>query len=155
MDALIRLPRADTREGCLAGFWRLVELLAEGRYDAAVAGLLWPGGRPIDPHGFRRAIEGFFGGDRPWSVVIPNERLVGVINDAAEVALPMERATQACCDDPASHGHDQGWMIGQIPVTTEPERAKEDDVVLMGVAASFVLVLREGGYVMCFEMFHE
>lgn len=154
VDALIRLPRVDTRESYLLGFWRFVELLAEGRYDAAVAGLLWPAGRPVDPNGFRQAIEGFFGGEEPWSVIIPNERLVAVINDAAEIELPAAHAARACCDDPTMHGHGPGWMLCQIPVTNEPHRAKEDDVVLMGIAASFKLVPEEDGYVMGFEMFH-
>jgi len=96
-------------------------------------------------------IEGFYGGDAPWSVIIPNERLVGVINEAAEVVLAGESAHG--CSDP-THTHNQGWMLCQIPVTNEPERAKEDDVVLMGVAASFVLERHEDGYVMCFEIFH-
>ena len=151
VDALIRLARVDTRESYLLGFWRLVELLAEGRYDAAVAGMLWPGDRPIAPDGFRQVIEGFFGGDDPWSVIIPNERLVGVINDAAEVELPHAGGT--CSGEPHRHAH-EGWMLCQIPVTNEPERAKEDDVVLMGVATSFRLVPRDDGYVMGFEMFH-
>lgn len=151
VDALIRLARVDARESYLAGFWRLVELLAEGRYDAAVAGLSWPGGRPIDPEGFRQAIEGFYGGDDPWSVIIPNERLIAVINENAEVVLP--HADGACCSDARLHAH-EGWMLCQIPVTNEPHRAKEDDVVLMGVAASFRLVPQDDGYVMSFEMFH-
>jgi hypothetical protein len=151
VDALIRLPRIDARENYLAGFWRLVELLATNRYDAAVAGLVWPGGRPIDPDGFRQAIEGFHGGDAPWSVIIPNERLIGAINDDAEVELP--HADGACCSDSRVHVH-EGWMCCQIPVTNEPDRAKADDVVLMGVAASFRLVPKDDGYVMCFEMFH-
>jgi hypothetical protein len=153
VDALIRLPLVDTRESYLRGFWRFVELLAASRYDAAIAGIKWPGGKPIDPSGLRQLIEGFHGGDEPWSVVIPNERLVAVITDGAEVVLPADRPAGACCDDPV-HGHNQGWMLGQIPVTTEPERAKEDDVVLMGVAASFLLVPQDDGYVMRFEMFH-
>ena len=154
VDALIRLPRVDARESYLLGFWRFVELLAANRYEDAVAGLLWPGGRRVDPNGFRQAIEGFFGGDEPWSVIIPNERLVAVINEAAEVELPVEHAARACCDDPKFHGHGPGWMLCQIPVTNEPQRAKEDDVVLMGVAASFILEAQEDAYVMGFEMFH-
>jgi hypothetical protein len=153
VDELIRLPLVDTRESYLEGFWRFVERLAANRYDAAVAGLMWPNGKAGDPDRFRQAIEGFYGGDAPWSVIIPNERLVGVINEAAEVALANEPQPGACCDDPA-HGHGQGWMLCQIPVTNEPHKAKDDDVVLMGVAASFVLRRHEGGYVMCFEIFH-
>lgn len=155
VDALIRLPRVDTRESYLEGFWRLVERLAAGRYEDAVAGLVWPGGKPFDPNGFRQAIEGFFGGDEPWSVIIPNARLVGVINEAAEVVLPQDtQRADACCSDPSHHAYGQGWMLCQIPVSNEPQRAKEDDVVLMGVAASFFLVRRDDAYVMRFEIFH-
>ena len=155
MDALIRLPLVDTRENYLAGFWRFVELLAADRYEEALAGLVWPRGVGEDPGGFRQAIEGFFGGDEPWSVVVPNERLVGVINDGAEVKLPEEvRRDRACCDDPAHSAAGDGWMLCQIPVTNEKQRAKADDVVLMGVAASFFLVRQGDGYVMCFEIFH-
>ena len=151
VDTLIRLPLVDTRESYLSGFWRFVELLAADRYEAALAGLMWPKGQVGDPGEFRRAVEGFYGGDEPWSVVIPNERLVAVINEAAEVTLAGDSAHG--CNDP-THVHNQGWMLCQIPVSNEPQRAKEDDVVLMGVAASFVLKQHEGGYVMCFEIFH-
>jgi hypothetical protein len=59
-----------------------------------------------------------------------------------------------------AHGHSadepggMGWMLGLIPVTNQPDKAKDDDVVLMGVAASFFLVRQQGSYVMRFEIFH-
>jgi hypothetical protein len=154
---LIRLPLIASRENYLAGFWRFVELLAEDRYDAALAGLWREHGGPNDPDQFRQRIETFFGGDQPWSVVIPNERLVGEINRAAEVMLPDEFEAQATG---RAHGHSadepggMGWMLGLIPVTNQPDKAKDDDVVLMGVAASFFLVRQQGSYVMRFEIFH-
>lgn len=155
MDALIRIPLIDTRESYLSGFWRFVELLADDRYDAALASLVWPFGRVGDPKSFRQAIEGFWGGDAPWSVIVPNERLIGVISEGAEVVLaPDSRAVAACCSDPSHATLGAGWMLAQIPVTNEPHKAKDDDVVLMGVAASFVLHRRDDAYVMQFEIFH-
>jgi hypothetical protein len=155
VDALIRIPLVDHRETYLSGFWRFVELLAEDRYEAALDGLVWPAGRVGDPKSFRQAIEGFFGGDEPWSVIVPNERLVGVINEGAEVVLaPESRRVAACCSDPTHASLGAGWMLAQIPVTNEPHKAKDDDVVLMGVAASFILHRRDDAYVLQFEIFH-
>ena len=155
MDALIRLPLVDTRETFLDGFWRFVALLAEGRYDAALAGLVWRSGRAPDPDDFRQRIEGFWGGDAPWTVVIPNARLVGVISDDAEVLLPAEFHAQTCSGDHPEHAGNVGWLRALIPVTNQPHKAKDDDVVLMGVAASFFVLRQPEGYALQFEIFHE
>lgn len=82
----------------------------------------------------------FFGGDVPWSVVVPNERLVGVINDACEFA-PRN------CEG-------VGWFMAQIPLTTEPEAPKDDQIPLMGLAASFSVRRLHNDYVLEFEIFH-
>ena len=71
--------------------------------------------------------------------MIPNDRLVGVINDAAEIQLPSEG---------------KAWMMAQVPLTNEPHRAKDDDIMLMGAAVS--LFIEEIGDALRFEfeIFH-
>ena len=73
-------------------------------------------------------------------MVIPNARLVKVVEDQADF-------------DPSS-GSQPGWLMAQIPVTTEPDRIKEDDISLQGVAVSFIVREFEGSKVFDFEIFH-
>jgi len=84
----------------------------------------------------------FFGGDKPWSVVIPNERLIGVLKDRFEYA-PLNDSKYGCA-----------WFMGQIPLTNEPGDPLRDDIPLMGLAVSFFLREHEGGYAMVYEIFH-
>jgi hypothetical protein len=65
----------------------------------------------------------FFGDDDPQSVAVPNDRLIGVIDDAAEFQ-PRNR-------------EGWGWFLAQVPLTTEPADPKNDVIPLMGLAASF------------------
>jgi hypothetical protein len=131
---LIRLPRADSKSNYLDGFWRWVAILADGDYQRALEALHWPQGTTWTPAELKDRITTFFGGDDPWSVVIPNDRLINVINDAAE--------------------HVDGWLMAQVPVTTEPSDSKNDEIPLMGLAASFFVREHEGSYVLEFEIFH-
>ena len=139
-DRLIRLPTADTKLDYLAGFWRWVELLAADDYTGALEALHWPRGTSWTPEELKERVTTFFGGDAPWSVVVPNERLVGVINDASEFS-PRNR-------------EGVGWLMSQIPLTTEPEAPKDDQIPLMGLAASFSVRRLHDDYVLEFEIFH-
>ena len=49
---------------------------------------------------------------------------------------------------------EDGWAMALIPVTNEPERAKEDNVSLMGIAASFFVPVDGDHQVLEFEQFH-
>jgi len=139
-DRLIRLPTADTKLDYLAGFWLWIELLAADDYIGALEALYWPRGTSWTPEELKERVTTFFGGDAPWSVVVPNERLVGVIDDASEFE-PGDR-------------EGVGWFMAQIPLTTEPEDPKDDEIPLMGLAASFFVRRLHDEYVLEFEIFH-
>ncbi len=68
------------------------------------------------------------------------ERLVGVINDAAEVRPRGEDGS--------------GWLLALVPLTTEPADPKDDKIPLMGLASSFFVREYGGMYVLEFEVFH-
>lgn len=139
-DRLIRLPLVDSKANYLDGFWRWVELLAAGDYQGALEALLWPNGTSWTPEALKKRVTTFFGGGAPWSVVVPNDRLVRVINDAAEFQ-PRNR-------------EGWGWFMAQVPVTTEPADPKNDKIPLMGLASSFFVRERNEQYVLEFEIFH-
>ena len=139
-EHLIRLPREHSKRNYLDGFWRWVSILAEGDYQRALEALHWPEGTTWTPNTLRERITTFFGGDEPWSVVIPNNRLVDVINDAAEFD----------CNRPDG----RGWFRAQIPLTTEPSDPKNDEILLMGLAVSFFVCEQHDSYVLQLEIFH-
>ena len=133
-ERLILLPLVDSKSNYLDGFWRWVELLANDDYHRALEGLHWPCGTSWTPESLKNRITTFFGGDAPWSVVVPNERLIGVIDDDAQ--------------------YERGWFMAQIPLTTEPADPKNDAIPLMGLASSFFVRQIEEHYVLEFEIFH-
>ena len=137
---LIRLPLEDSKENYLKGFWDWVSLMADDDYSRAVEALYWRRKPIFTPKKLKERITSFWGGGKPWSVVIPNARLVKVVEDQADF-------------DPSS-GSQPGWLMAQIPVTTEPDRIKEDDISLQGVAVSFIVREFEGSKVFDFEIFH-
>jgi hypothetical protein len=137
---LIRFAPIDTKLGYLAGFWRWVELLEAGDYMGALEALYWPRGTSWTPEELKVRVTTFFGGDAPWSVVVPNDRLVGVINDAS-VFEP-------------GNGEGRGWFMTQIPLTTEPADPKNDGIPLMGLAVSFFVHRLHDDYILELEIFH-
>lgn len=139
-NRLIRLPIDDSKQNYLNGFWRWVELLAADDYEGAIKSLYWQKSIVWTAESLRNRITAFFGGDASWSVVIPNERLVNVINQAAEWS---SRKEGGC-----------GWLLAQIPLTTEPNDPKNDGIPLMGLACSFFIREYQGGYVLEHEIFH-
>jgi len=138
-EGLILLAAVDSMSNYLAGFWRWVEMLANDDYEGALGAVRWPSWGPRTPEDLKSYITGFFGVADPWSVVVPNERLIGVINDAAEYQAWNEGG---------------GWFMAQIPLTTEPADPKDDKIPLMGLASSFFLRPYQGYYVMEFEILH-
>jgi hypothetical protein len=139
-DRLIRLPLVDTKANYLGGFWRWVELLAADNYAGALEALHWPKATTWTPEALKQRITTFWGGPKPLSVVVPNERLVGVINDAAEFQ--------------PRNADGWGWFLAQVPVTTEPADPKDDEIPLMGVASSFFVRQFGEQYVLEHEIFH-
>jgi len=139
-DRLILFPRVDTKENYLKAFWRWVSLIAEDDYQQALEALQWPNGTSWTADALKERVTTFFGGNDPWSVVIPNDRLVGVINDAA--------------DFKPRDNDEFGWFMAQIPLTTQPADPKNDEITLMGLACSFFVRPRGENYVMEFEIFH-
>jgi hypothetical protein len=139
-DRLIRLPLVDSKANYLSGFWRWIELMAANDYQGALEALHWPKGTSWTPDKLKERVTTFWGGDAPWSVVVPNERLIGVINDAAKFQPRNQDGW--------------GWFLAQVPVTTEPADPKNDEIPLMGVASSFFVRQRGDCYVMEHEIFH-
>jgi hypothetical protein len=139
-NRLIRLPVDYSKTNYLAGFWQWVELLAADDYQGALEALHWPKGTSFTAAILKERVTTFWGGDAPWSVVIPNDRLIAVVNDAAEF---QPRSAQG-----------SGWFLAQIPLTTEPGDPKNDKIPLMGLAVSFFVVEHEGQCVLEFEIFH-
>jgi len=139
-DRLIRLPPVDTKANYLAGFWQWVELLAADDYRGALEALYWPKGTSWTPAALKNRVTTFWGGDEPWSVVVPNERLVGVINDGAQFE--------------PRNAEGWGWFLAQVPVTTEPAEPKNDEIPLMGVASSFFVRQLGEHFVLEHEIFH-
>ena len=152
-SGLIVISGPPSREAFLVGFWRWVELLASGEHERASAAL-WRKPAPFwsrwfrsppDPEALPQRIRTLWGGDQPWHVVVPNARIVGEVNNAAETSFPAK--------PPWGPGR-VGWGLAHVPVTVEPARAKDDDVPLMGVAVSFFLREVPGGLAMEFEIVH-
>lgn len=140
-DRLIRLPLVDTKANYIEGFWRWVELLAADDYTGALEALYWPTASTTwTPELLKAEIATFWGAGGPWTVVVPNQRLVGVINDSA--------------DFQPRNGGDWGWFLAQVPVTTQPADPKDDNIPLMGVANSFYVRQLGAHYVVEHEIIH-
>lgn len=138
-QSLIQLPTLDSKENYLKGFWQWVRRLEQDDYKGALDCLYWPQGSSWTPDALRQRVTTFFASG-PWTVVVPNERLVKVIDDAAQFQ--------------PRNAKGWGWLMAQIPVTTEPGDPKRDDIPLMGLATSFFLRERHSHYVMELEIFH-
>jgi hypothetical protein len=134
---LIRMRRENSTRAFTDGFWQWVQILQTGHYERAIEALYWQK-KPPKPALFKKSIITFFGETTPLFPVIPNERLIGVINDAVEIEWR----------------DDGGWAMAMIPLTSDVARAKEDDVHLMGLATSFFLRKFNGRYVLEHEIFH-
>jgi hypothetical protein len=139
-ERLIRLPVRDSKEDYLEGFWRWVQLLANNDYQGALESLYWSRETTWTPDKLKERISTFFGGAERWTVVVPNDRLIKVINDASEFQARNEKGS--------------GWLMAQIPLTTKPQDPKRDDIPLMGLATSFFVREHQGHYVMELEIFH-
>ena len=139
-ERLIRLPMRDSKENYLAGFWEWVRYLEKEDFRGALEALYWPRDVSWTPEELKKRVTTFFGGPDPWTVVVPNERLVKVIDDAAQFQ--------------AQNAKGWGWLMAQIPLTTRPQDPKSDDIPLMGLATSFFLREHQSHYVMEFEIFH-
>ena len=109
------MPRINAKETFLGGFWQWVEILAARDYQQAVEALYWPREVWMTPAGLEETINKFLGntGD-PFIAVIPNQRLIDVVNDGVEIEWRGEG----------------GWAMAQIPITPKPEKAKDEDVPL-------------------------
>jgi hypothetical protein len=134
---LIRMPCENSDQTFLNGFWRWVEILASGNYALAVESLYWEG-TPYEPDNLEKMITTFFSTTERFVPVIPNQRLIDYINVSAQIEW----------------GEDGGWALAQIPLTNAPEKCKDDDVPLVGLATSFSIRKLADDYVLAFEIFH-
>ena len=110
-------------------------------YDGAIKALYWDKPTGWTAEKLKERVTTFFCGPDPWHVVIPNDRLIGVINDGAD-----------CSFEPVHGG--RRWFMAQIPLTTEPDDPKNDEIPLVGLASSFFVRELDGQYVMEHEIFH-
>ncbi|MCA8988703.1 MAG: hypothetical protein KDA78_13725 [Planctomycetaceae bacterium] len=138
---MIRFAKVDTKENYLEAFWRWIELLELDDYSAALDALFWDKPSGWTASQLKEQITTFFGGEDPWTVVIPNDRLINVINGSCEFQPPRT-------DDR------RGWFMAQIPLTTKPGDPKDDEIPLMGLASSFFVREIDGQYVLEHEIFH-
>lgn len=132
-----------SRELFLFAFWQWVGIFAAGDDQRTMDALFWESSPRSSE--LLSLFRKFWGGAEPWHVIVPNQRLVGVVNDAAETEFPAE---------PSWHAGAVGWGLAQVPVTTTPHLALHDDVVLMGVAVSFFVRQVPGGYALQYEIVH-
>ena len=139
-ERLIEMSGVDSKSNYLAGFWQWVGILATNDYRCAFDGLYWPSDSPWTAEQMRTRITTFFGGDAPWSVVVPNDRLIGVINNSAEYQ-PRNK-------------DGWGWLMAQIPLMMEPADPKCDTIPLMGLATSFFVRQFRERVVLELEIFH-
>jgi hypothetical protein len=136
----ILLPPVHSKENYLSGFWLWVECLAQHDYQRAIESLDWPDGHPWRSEDLKKQITTFFGGPAPWTVIIPNDRLVAIVNEAAEF------------QPPGSHAY--GWFLAHVPVTNSNLDPKDDAIPLQGLATSFFVRSFGEQYAMSIEIFH-
>jgi hypothetical protein len=139
-DPRILLPPVDSKENYLAGFWQWVQFLALRDYRRAIESLHWPNRRPWTPEDLEKHISTFFGGSTPWVAVVPNQRLIGVVNDAAQFEPRGKNA--------------YGWFLAQIPVTNSNLDPKDDAIPLHGLATSFFVNEIGDRLAISIEIFH-
>ena len=138
---MLKFPIHDTKQNYLDAFWRWVALMEQDDYAGAIEALYWDKPTGWTAEKLKERVTTFFGGDDPWHVVIPNDRLIGVINDGAD-----------CSFEPVHGG--RGWFMAQIPLTTEPDDPKNDEIPLVGLASSFFVREFDGQCVLEHEIFH-
>ena len=132
---------AHTLDAYIEAYWTWIRLLASDDFDAAISALVWDDEEAMTSEQLKTLISTIYAATE-WAVIVPNDRLVGVINSSFETNLE------------ARHEGDNGWFLAHIPVSGEPERALEDDVELFGVGVSFSVVRREGRLGLCYEIVH-
>ncbi|MDE0596226.1 MAG: hypothetical protein ABGZ49_15950 [Akkermansiaceae bacterium] len=135
---LLKLKPAREDVSFREGFWMWVALLVRGDFSAAVASIRWGEKSAMTPEELEERITTFFNDSDVMVPIIPNERLVSMIDEKMEIEWDEE----------------DGWATALIPVSQEPQKAKEDDVSLMGIAVSFFIVKEEDHQVLEFEHFH-
>ena len=137
-EGLLLLPSDRVDASFREGFWRWISLLAEGDFQAAVEALRWGEGTEMSPGQLEERIATFFNDSDVMVPIVPNERLVAMIDEKMEIEWDEE----------------DGWGRALLPVSNEPDRAKEDDVALMGIAITFFVVKQGEHQVLEFEKFH-
>ena len=134
---LLNLKLAREDASFREGFWMWVALLVSGDFSAAVASIRWGENSAMTPEELEERIASFFNDSDVMVPIMPNERLVSMIDEKMEIEWDEE----------------DGWATALIPVSQEPQKAKEDDVSLMGIAVSFFIVKEEDHQVLEFEHF--
>lgn len=114
--------------------------MARFDYKTAIESLYWPSGNVWEPAALEKKITTFFGGTKPWRVIVPNDRLIAEINALAEFAPAGSAAN--------------GWFLAHIPVTNSELDSKDDSIPLEGLATSFFVRNYGTQYAMSIEIFH-
>jgi hypothetical protein len=140
-DRLIRPPLVDAKANYLGGFRQWVEVLAADDCEGAPEALYWPGGKTgRAPGKVEERIATFWGGDKPRLVGAANERLVGLIDDAAEFQ--------------SRNAEGRGWFVARVRVTTAPADPRGDEIPLAGAADSFAVRRLDERYILGHEIIH-
>ena len=138
MSSVLQLPAERIDATFREGFWQWADLLAAGDFQAAHESVRWAEDSDMTAEKLEERIATFFNDKDNMVPIVPNERLVGLINGKMEIEWDEE----------------DGWGRALVPVSNEPKRAKEDDVSLMGIAVSFFVVAEGEHQVLEFERFH-
>ena len=152
-EHLIRLPLKPSKQDCVDAFWKWVGILARDDFVGAVDSLRWSDRGGHTPDSLKESVTTFFGGDKPWSVVMPNARLIGVISEHFEFEQIDDRPSvwQWWRKKPTSN---RAWFRGMIPLTNEPANPLDDGLPLMGLAVSFGVRPEGDSCVLHFELFY-
>ena len=135
---LLKLKPAREDASFREGFWKWIALMVSGDFSAAVTSIRWGEKAAMTAKELEERIATFFNESDVMVTIIPNERLVSMIDEKMEIEWDEE----------------DGWASVLIPVSQEPQKAKEDDVSLMGISVSFFIVKEEDHQVLEFEHFH-
>ena len=124
----------------LGAFWEWIAIMATDDFDAAISAVLWGGEEPPSAKDIKHLISMLYG-DTQWMVVIPNERVVAHIKSCAEITK-------------SGNGQPWGHFFAHIPITDDPDRAKEDDTYIFAVAVEIEVVPHDGYLAMQYCMMH-
>ena len=113
MVGLLELPVEREDATFREGFWKWVDLLARGDFAAAVSAIRWGEGASMSPEQLEERIAAFFNESDHMVPIIPNQRLIDLIDGKMEIEW---------CVDELSGEQEDGWRC-RFPAPTPPPRS--------------------------------